>query len=480
MPNCSWPDVNDNQMKFDSEKLREIDFLGESGGKALELPWQQGIGIRPSDLCVVLSVLTGLNTFLSKRIKLARSSFKETDLQDVYLQKANLLAANLQKSNLYGANLQGARLTFADLQETDLRYATLQGANLWRTNLQKANFYRANLQRAGLISADLQETDLRQATLQKADLKNANLQKADLYGANLQGVDCDRANLQKVDLGSANLQKALLIDANLQDAQLDEANLNEADLSFSNLKGTHLRYSTFGNAKIRHIDLDKGIPRPAWLPGIIKKTTFNLRRLLEEKNKVCYVRFGWSKKNRQISEIPFHLKAWLRIMCLLWQIEKASDSIFLWRDYPENYYGINIDGARGNALFVRFAKDRDYIESFKDKHPIWAKLWKYSCDYGQSIQLLACWGFLVAFLFGIIYASAPDSFVFHYGAPDPPDMPFLTPFYFSIVTLTTLGFGDVTPMTNLAQLVVMAEVILGYIGLGLLISILANKVARRA
>ena len=56
----------------------------------------------------------------------------------------------------------------------------------------------------------------------------------------------------------------------------------------------------------------------------------------------------------------------------------------------------------------------------------------------------------------------------------------LTPYYFSIVTFTTLGFGDVEPVSAWGEFVVLLEVILGYIGLGGLISILANKVARRA
>jgi hypothetical protein len=54
--------------------------------------------------------------------------------------------------------------------------------------------------------------------------------------------------------------------------------------------------------------------------------------------------------------------------------------------------------------------------------------------------------------------------------------------YFSVVTFTTLGFGDVTPLhgNSAAQAWIMAEVIFGYIMLGGLISIFANKLARRA
>ncbi len=52
----------------------------------------------------------------------------------------------------------------------------------------------------------------------------------------------------------------------------------------------------------------------------------------------------------------------------------------------------------------------------------------------------------------------------------------LTWFYFSVVTFTTLGFGDVTPIGWVGELVVMIEVILGYIGLGGLITIFATKI----
>jgi len=54
-------------------------------------------------------------------------------------------------------------------------------------------------------------------------------------------------------------------------------------------------------------------------------------------------------------------------------------------------------------------------------------------------------------------------------------------FYHSILTFTTLDTGVVTPkLTSLiAQSIIMAEVILGYIMLGGLVSILLNKLARR-
>jgi len=56
----------------------------------------------------------------------------------------------------------------------------------------------------------------------------------------------------------------------------------------------------------------------------------------------------------------------------------------------------------------------------------------------------------------------------------------LSPLYFSVVTFTTLGFGDVVPMSIGAQIATISEVIIGYLMLGGLLSILSNKIARRA
>ena len=52
--------------------------------------------------------------------------------------------------------------------------------------------------------------------------------------------------------------------------------------------------------------------------------------------------------------------------------------------------------------------------------------------------------------------------------------------YFSIVNFTTLGFSDIVAANWQARFWVTVEVILGYVMLGGLISIFANKFARRS
>ena len=46
--------------------------------------------------------------------------------------------------------------------------------------------------------------------------------------------------------------------------------------------------------------------------------------------------------------------------------------------------------------------------------------------------------------------------------------------------LAALGYGDVVPASIPAQILAVFQALLGYVGLGGLLSILANKMARRA
>ncbi len=60
------------------------------------------------------------------------------------------------------------------------------------------------------------------------------------------------------------------------------------------------------------------------------------------------------------------------------------------------------------------------------------------------------------------------------------EMNWFQPIYFSLVTMTTLGYGDVVPVSTPAQMITMLQVVMGYVMLGGLLSIFSNKLARRA
>ena len=133
----------------------------------------------------------------------------------------------------------------------------------------------------------------------------------------------------------------------------------------------------------------------------------------------------------------------------------------------------------GSPRFKRQAADQDFLEELQStrRGKRFYYFWLILADCGRSFWPLFLWSLVTtmifAFVFWVLGTSAFD--VEHL-----PKGSFLTMFYYSVVTFSTLGFGDVVPKTPFAAILVMVEVILGYIMLGMLISVLANKVARRS
>lgn len=127
-------------------------------------------------------------------------------------------------------------------------------------------------------------------------------------------------------------------------------------------------------------------------------------------------------------------------------------------------------------IISRKIKDDMHLLSFKKKHPKLHFLWWLFADCGRSIGRWALWSIGSALFFAIVY-----SIIGPYGfKPKPEGYTWFSFFYYSIVTFTTLGFGDITPIKWFTEILVTIEVSLGYIMLGGLISILANKLARRS
>jgi hypothetical protein len=224
-------------------------------------------------------------------------------------------------------------------------------------------------------------------------------------------------------------------EADLQGADLKKADLREANLLGADLQGARLHGARLQKAYLRGADLQRAILHGADLRGA------NLRGSSFEKARVYEVKYDRSTKFR----------------------------------------GIDVTQARGSPSFVRFAQDQDFLEEFKSswkRIPLYV-LWLTLADCGRSMFRWMFLSSLLAFLFAykyiLAYGDNPKSFIF---ATHPESI--ITFFYYSVVTFTTLGFGDVVPATESLKIWVMVEVIVGYVMLGGLISIFANKLARRS
>jgi uncharacterized protein YjbI with pentapeptide repeats len=305
----------------------------------------------------------------------------------------------------------------------------LAGEDLSDLDLSGINLGEADLSETDFFGADLSQANLKMASLPEADLSDANLSGAELYKADLSGAFLTEANLSGAYLAEANLSKADLRGTKLHDVDLTEADLTSANLSDADLSGANLSHANIAHANFSN-------------------TTMNSVNLIG-------VRYG-----------DFH-------------------------SLRGHFLGIRgLDSCYGNAIFVRDARDQDYLDTMEhniDLAPsrssrrvrrltfsVWRRI-----DYGRTLTTPFLYAIVLASFFGVIYF-----FDMHlgWGLMDYSGSPqsWITPFYFSIVTYTTLGFGDITPQNWLGEILVVVEVVLGYTTLGLLLAILANRVARQS
>jgi uncharacterized protein YjbI with pentapeptide repeats len=297
----------------------------------------------------------------------------------------------------------------------------LSGLDLSGLDLTGADLSRANLSNSKLISARLCG-----AVLFEADLTECELLAADLTGANLSSCRAVAAGFE-----SANLVNATMFSANLKGATFTKANLRGADMRRADLQETRIR-----EADLSDVDLTRSNLQKADLEGsCVDKATLRDADL-------CHSRLRGLK--------GYATANWI----------------------GADVHGVNFTGA---YLTRRTIMDQNYLHEFRTQsraNAVMYWLWWVTSDCGRSFLRWGTCIFLLLSLFAVL---------FNFVAIDYGDYPTaLSSFYYSVVTLTTLGYGDVMPASMAAQILAMIEVIIGYVMLGGLLSIFANKMARRA
>jgi hypothetical protein len=400
------------------------------------------------------------------------------------LEGANFAFAPLQEVDFSLANLRDAILFGADLQGAQMRYADLHGANLFEANLQEEKMTGVRLAGANLSSANL-----RNALLERAHLHNVDLSSADLSGADLREADLRAANLQEADLSGSDMRAANLHRTNLLRIQYVEyLRLPES------LQGLVLRrwllFHKGPRGKLESTTLYFIISTVlVFLPYLL--SGLFLHEIHERGQAVYFILALWPLA------IPLILVALHgRLFPFETLLEDAGRSQRTGDDKsglssliqmiisPTLWRGVSVEGVgRCNPLVLRYIRDQSWLESRIRSSEVregrWDRLWMFvwgmtSC-YGTSIWLWVLWSAVAAINFGLVYWMGGEELVI---VERPAS--WLTYIYFSVVTFTTLGFGDVTPANAWGEAVVMIEVILGYVMLGGLISILSVKLARLA
>lgn len=283
---------------------------------------------------------------------------------------------------------------------------------------------------------DFTGADLREGRFVGADLRGCSFRGADLTGAKLVGALLNDADLTDCHASNAVFGQADLSGANLFGADLSNASFSSATLYGADLRAANLDHARFIESDLTKADLSGAVVSNGDLTGAtVTETRFTNTNL----------------NNSSLSRLTGFAKA--------------------------DWVGVSVanNDFAGAYLVRREIMDQNYLFEFRTRdrrHAALYAIWKATSDCGRS---LARWGAMtaaVAVLFGVLFTLVHID----YGPNQTP----LSPFYFSVVTITTLGYGDALPKSITAQSLVMLEVAVGYMMLGGVLSIFATRMGRRA
>ncbi|MFC1582572.1 pentapeptide repeat-containing protein, partial [Planctomycetota bacterium] len=240
--------------------------------------------------------------------------------------------------------------------------------------------------------------------LQGAVLAKDGEEQKMLRGVNLQGANMARSKLPGIVLVKANLRGAELLGADLNGAVLANADLRDSNLHAANLNDVNLTGADMRNTNFRFVKANS---------NTLINTSF---------------------------------------------VNRGTD-----------FTGVALGGTRvepGLRQLLEYNIRRNSWGEWYSRHPVLSlptRLFWLMCDYGNSTWRVVISFVVSVFFFAAAYTLIPESIVVNEATFPEPHLNFLQAFYFSIVTMTTLGFGDVcaNPESIIGQLLLSIHVIVG-------------------
>ena len=301
----------------------------------------------------------------------------------------------------------------------DWTNVNLSGWNLkgiiFSSRCDKANFTGAILTYAHLTGAVFNGAILTHVGLDYADLTDAKLINANLQYSHLFGAYLDGANLTNADFSNADLGGVRFSDrTNFTDIRLFQSNLKNSNLKNYNFK--FLKDNKNGN-------------------------------IYEERNK----KYGYAE------DIYSHIKSYF----IAEGHPKEAEDYFFKEKLVEN-----------RKLMKNISEGKDIFMSIINW--IWNILKLFSSVYGRRPMYFIGWWFITIGIFELKYLYS-QGLKYSNGNPVTEIIDY---FYFSTVTFTTLGFGDIHPVKDWIKIFVVSESLIGAAMMAIFIVLLSRKIFR--
>ena len=276
---------------------------------------------------------------------------------------------------------------------------------------------------------------------------------ADLRGINLAKISLSDAVIRNVCFGYGNFSSSRLSQLTFRNVNLNSADLRNSfvfNLTFDEQSG-------MGNADLRgaFVNILRGVNNPS---------------------------VAFSYRYEPVS--AFYLIGVLLAVLFAGRepyfLDKAGKGSRYWRNVGKHtkFLANDVSGLIGPDSKIL----RQYIDWFQYvfsnlaslrsqsiKNQVFFSLALVTTKAWSSYVSLAVTGLMINLVFALMFYSNHSNF-------NGLNKNYFSAFYYSVVTFTTLGYGDITPQGGWAQLLVIMEVVLGYVTLGVFVYLLSRKV----
>lgn len=460
---CAWHAAPDDSKEKTADSLRKsrvpISVRNETSGHAELLDGSQLSGVN-------LQHFDSFANVLFRDADLSDTSLMYADLSGAYLfgadlSKASLFDADLSEAKFHRADLSETKFFTADLSEADLHETDLSKAGLFGADLSEANFKESDLSGASLMQAELSGTDLKDADLSEATLVSANISEANLRGADLSEANCRGVVFSGVDLRDATFNAAC--DSNqgpndssptLKDAQFEDG----SDLRGTDFSGAKLYQTAFRDVRIND------------------DTIFGI----EDGNRGRACRYDYDPNATvSIDDDTDRLRA------AAWTYRRL-ESLFDANAMDQRARNAHIRKEEAQRSQAKDSWSESRIGWFRDY--LVPTVSYHLHRHGESVSRLLGASAILIFVCGLLYSVTgvarenPDT-TFNLAVNELNSLPtvgidLLNGLYFSIITFSTIGYGDYYPSSPVSQLLVGIESLAGAVFIALFVFVLGRRVAR--
>jgi hypothetical protein len=316
--------------------------------------------------------------------------------------------------------------------------------------------------------------------------------------------------LRGAHLDGANLHGAVLLDVNLQGAGLSAAQLQGARLEGANLREADLGFASFGSLEVSDAERNTAVVQAANLRGahlegaLLSKATFAVEADLSGAT------FGdqayrpwWQFWRRVWSQYHIEDERCAR-SDLEWETMRKRNS------YLGQFYRPTLADCEAiyRQLKLAYEQSGDYqktgefyvreMECNRSQRPRYRRgvmsLMYRLCGYGERPGWVLGWAALALLFFAFLHGAfgvcdtqglhapgQPPQYVVGPGIEGPSWAGFgrwLTAFYFSVVTFTTLGYGDLRAAPLWGRAAAGTEALIGFVLLSLFLVCIVRKFSR--